>query len=48
MNINHQNQIFDVCYGDYASATFSFSDLNGSLNNDGEYWITFIDMAATW
>ena len=47
MSTSHQNQSFDVCYGDYNS-TFSFSDLNGALNSDGKYWISFIDMAATW
>jgi hypothetical protein len=44
---NHQNQSFDICYGD-DNSLFQFSDLNGALNNDGKYWITFIDMAATW
>ncbi|MAJ44889.1 MAG: hypothetical protein CMF96_09140 [Candidatus Marinimicrobia bacterium] len=47
MSSSHQNQSFDVCYGDYNS-TFSFSDLNGASNSDGKYWISFIDMAATW
>jgi hypothetical protein len=47
MSTSHQNQIFDVCYGDY-NPTFKFSDLNGALNDDGTYWISFIDMAATW
>ena len=47
MSTSHQNQSFDVCYGDYNS-TFSFSDLNGALNADGKYWVSFIDMAATW
>lgn len=47
MSTSHQNQSFDVCYGDYNS-TFSFSDLNGALNSDGKYWVSFIDMAATW
>ena len=47
ISISHQNQSFDACYGDYSS-TFHFSDLNGALNSDGKYWVTFIDMAATW
>jgi hypothetical protein len=47
MSSNHQNQSFDVCYGDYNS-TFKFSDLNGAVNDDGTYWVSFIDMAATW
>ncbi len=44
---DHQNQSFDICYGD-DNSLFQFSELNGALNNDGKYWITFIDMAATW
>ena len=44
---NAVNTEFDVCYGDYESNTFKFADLNGELNG-GQYYITFIDMAATW
>ena len=47
MSISDQNVEFDVCYGDYESNTFSFADLNGELNG-GHYYITFVDMAATW
>lgn len=47
MSVSHQNQSFDACYGDY-DPTFKFADLNGALNDDGRYWVTFIDMAATW
>ena len=47
MSITDQNTEFDVCYGDYESNTFSFADLNGELNG-GHYYITFVDMAATW
>ncbi len=43
----HQNVAFDVCYGDYGSDTFHFADLNGALNG-GNYFITFVDMSATW
>ncbi len=43
----HQNQVFDICYGDYGSEQFSFADLNGAVNG-GSYYIIFIDMAATW
>ena len=47
MSLTDQNVEFDVCYGDYESNTFSFADLNGDLNG-GQYYITFVDMAATW
>ncbi len=47
MSSSHQNESFDVCYGDYNSI-FKFSDLNGAVNENGTYWISFIDMAATW
>ena len=47
ISVSHQNQSFVACYGDYNS-TFHFSDLNGAINSDGKYWVTFIDMAATW
>ena len=47
MSISDQNTEFDVCYGDYESNTFKFADLNGELNG-GQYYITFVDMAATW
>ena len=47
MIVTHQNQTFNVCYGDYGPS-FKFADLNGALNDDSRYWVTFIDMAATW
>ena len=47
MSLTDQNTEFDVCYGDYENNTFSFADLNGELNG-GHYYITFVDMAATW
>lgn len=48
ISTTHQNQSFDVCYGDYFSNNFHFSDLNGAINESGTYYITFVDMAATW
>ena len=45
-----QNTNFEVCYssGDYQIGdNWSLSDYNGDLNG-GNYYITFIDMAATW
>ena len=32
ISTTHQNQSFDVCYGDYFSNNFHFSDLNGAIN----------------
>ena len=46
----HQNTIFEVCYasGDYELGNnWSLADFNGDLNG-GDYFITFIDMSATW
>ena len=50
LSIEDQNMIFPVCNGsgDYLTGdSFSFSDLNGDLN-DGNYKITIISMNATW
>ena len=42
ISTTHQNQSFDVCYGDYFSNNFHFSDLNGAINESGTYYITFV------
>ena len=45
-----QNTNFEVCYasGNYqVGDNWSLSDYNGDLNG-GNYYITFVDMAATW
>ena len=50
ISITDQNTNFEVCYGsgDYqVGDNWSFSDYNGDLNG-GNYFITFVDMAATW
>ncbi len=47
MSESHQNTSFDVCYGDFGSDTFHFADLNGDVNG-GHYYITFVDISATW
>ncbi len=50
ISIADQNTNFEVCYasGDYqVGDNWSFSDYNGDLNG-GDYFITFVDMAATW
>ena len=50
ISVADQNTNFEVCYasGDYqVGDNWSFSDYNGDLNG-GNYFITFVDMAATW
>ena len=50
LSIEDQNILFPVCNGseDYSTGdSFSFSDLNGSIN-EGDYKITIISMNATW
>ena len=50
LSIEDQNILFPVCNGadDYSTGdSFSFSDLNGTLNG-GDYKITIISMNATW
>ncbi|NOZ08304.1 MAG: hypothetical protein GXO91_05450 [FCB group bacterium] len=44
---NHQNQVFDTCYGDYPGGQLTLADFNGAVNG-GDYYILFIDMAASW
>ncbi len=50
ISITDQNTNFEVCYasGNYqVGDNWSLSDYNGDLNG-GNYYITFVDMAATW
>ena len=50
LTIDDQNTLYPVCNGSGAYQTgdsFSFSDLNGSING-GDYKITIISMNATW
>ena len=50
LSVEDQNILFPVCNGsgDYSTGDFfSFSDLNGNINDD-EYKITIISMNATW
>tara|TARA_B100001121_G_scaffold212747_1_gene186379 strand:+ start:234 stop:461 length:228 start_codon:yes stop_codon:yes gene_type:complete len=50
INIDDQNTNFEVCYssGNYQIGdSWSLSDVNGDLNG-GNYYITFVDLAATW
>ena len=50
ISVTHQNQAQEVCAGfeDYSSGdSFRLSDYNGDLNG-GHYYLTFIDMSASW
>ena len=50
VSLDHQNQVFDVCYSsdEYnVGDNWSLADYNGDLNG-GNYHILFIDMSATW
>ncbi|SVE03686.1 uncharacterized protein METZ01_LOCUS456540 [marine metagenome] len=51
---SHQNTHFDVChgaeehgYGDELNPNLSLGDFNG-FNNGGIFYVTMIDMAASW
>ena len=50
----HQNTHFDVCYGadehgygDELNPNLSLGEFNG-FNNGGLFYVTMIDMAASW
>jgi len=50
LSIEDQSILFPICNGadNYVTGdSFSFSDLNGNLN-EGDYKITLISMNATW
>ena len=50
LTVEDQSRLYPVCNGSGAYQTgdsFSFSDLNGSVNG-GDYKITLISMNATW
>ena len=51
ISLEDQNVQFDVCYGSeehgHATGLISLSDLNGSTNG-GTFYVTMIDMAASW
>ena len=47
---DHQNTYFDVCHGNEEHGfedNLSLGDLNG-FTNGGIYYVTMIDMAASW
>ncbi|NOZ08306.1 MAG: hypothetical protein GXO91_05460 [FCB group bacterium] len=47
ISLEDQNTVFDVCYGDYPSDQIRLADFNGALNG-GHYYITVVDLSATW
>ena len=51
---DHQNRQFDICYGaeehgygDEFAPNLSLAEFNG-FNNGGLFYVTMIDMAASW
>ena len=52
MSINDQNMTFDVCNSENpetgSTSDFKFADLNGDLNESGQYYVFHVDMAASW
>ena len=47
ISIEDQQQLFDICSGDYPESTLSLSDFNGEING-GDYKVIHIDMSASW
>ena len=47
ISIEDQQQLFDICSGDYPESTLRLSDFNGDLNG-GDYKVIHIDMSASW
>tara|TARA_B100001029_G_scaffold42673_1_gene33350 strand:+ start:302 stop:526 length:225 start_codon:yes stop_codon:yes gene_type:complete len=47
ISIEHQNILFDICYGQDEQENLKLSNFNGE-NNGGNYKIMWIDMAAAW
>ena len=43
----HQNQSFDVCYGEHPENDFKLAHFNGA-ENGGVYKVMLIDISATW
>ena len=52
VSISDQNVTFDVCNGENpetgSTSSFKLADLNGDLNDIGQYYDFHIDMAASW
>ena len=47
ISIEDQQQLFEICSGDYPTSNLSLSDFNGDLNG-GNYKVIHIDMSASW
>ena len=47
ISIEDQQQLFDICSGNYPTSSLSLSDFNGDLNG-GDYKVMHIDMSASW
>ena len=51
ISVAHQNQDFPICYAPELDpnndGVFNFSEYNGDLNG-GQYYVIFIEMAASW
>ena len=51
INIGHQNMEFDICHGSdldpNGDGVFQLVELNGDLNG-GDYYVTVIEMSASW
>ena len=57
ISANDQARQHDICYGaeehgfgegDHGAVTLSLGDFNGFINETGIFYVTFIDMAASW
>ena len=51
INMGHQNMEFEICYGSNldpnGDGVFQLAELNGDLNG-GNYYVTVIEMSASW
>ena len=47
ISLEDQQQLFDICSGDYPTSSLSLSDFNGD-SNGGDYKVIHIDMSASW
>ena len=47
VDLDDQDQRFTVCNGEHFGNDLSLADLNGDLNG-GHYFVTWIDVSATW
>ena len=51
INMGHQNAQHDICYGSNldpnGDGVFQLAELNGDING-GHYYVTVIEMSASW